>query len=221
MTLEERLLAGIEFDTNGWGCWLWSGYATRGYGTLKFQGVKDRAHRWAWKAWRGAIPADRPHICHHCDTPACIRLDHLFAGTHAENMVDRLRKGRQVGTILQAADIPAIRARAAAAEMLITIAADYGVDPCTISDIVHQRTWRHIHSRGDTHMARRRRIEWFTTHLGVRVTIEMINDALFLVLNPPAKATTTMLPLDATDLEDFKLLIDTAIEKLAAEDASA
>ncbi len=33
-------------------------------------------------------------VCHHCDVPNCIRPDHLFLGTKADNTADMIRKGR-------------------------------------------------------------------------------------------------------------------------------
>jgi hypothetical protein len=63
-------------------------------------------------------------------------------------------------------------------------------------------------------MARRRRIDYFSTHLGVRVTIETSGGQTALVLRPPAGALIVSVPLDAADLDDFRLLIDTAAERL-------
>ena len=41
----------------------------------------------------GSIPR-KLEVCHHCDVPRCIADEHLFLGTHADNMHDAVMKGR-------------------------------------------------------------------------------------------------------------------------------
>lgn len=64
-----------------------------GYGHLRHNGKKWYAHRLAWTQVNGEIPP-KMFVCHKCDNPACIRLDHLFLGTAKDNYVDALKKGR-------------------------------------------------------------------------------------------------------------------------------
>lgn len=76
------------------GCWIWMGaQSTRGYGSIKFKGSSEKAHRLSYRAFVGPIP-DGMHVLHKCDTPSCVNPDHLFCGTHTDNMRDKERKGR-------------------------------------------------------------------------------------------------------------------------------
>lgn len=136
------------------GCWLWLGAAdNNGYGTFRGGRNKRKAHRLAYAAFVGPIP-EGMHVCHHCDTPACVNPEHLFLGTHADNMADCARKGRartqrkilsrprgerHHNVVLSTADVIAIRASSMPQR---TLAALYGVCQGTISHIKTGRNRR-------------------------------------------------------------------------------
>lgn len=52
-----------------------------------------RAHQMAYVAVCGPIPEGKI-VCHHCDNPACINPEHLYAGTWKSNVHDCIRRGR-------------------------------------------------------------------------------------------------------------------------------
>lgn len=79
------------------GCWLWTGMKNRnGYGMINNRPSKTRnlAHRVSWETANQIPIPDGMFVCHHCDTPACVRPDHLFIGTKEDNSADCSMKGR-------------------------------------------------------------------------------------------------------------------------------
>jgi HNH endonuclease len=85
------------------GCLLWTGSkSSKGYGRFGVGNREDGfrtelAHRVAWVMAGREITPERPHILHDCpagDNPACCEIEHLWAGTKAENNRDMAIKGR-------------------------------------------------------------------------------------------------------------------------------
>lgn len=92
--VEERFWSKVE-KTDG--CWLWTACVDQaGYGKFGEGGQGGRtlraprvSYEWAY----GPIP-DGLYVLHRCDTPACVRPDHLFLGNAKDNALDVAKKGR-------------------------------------------------------------------------------------------------------------------------------
>lgn len=73
------------------GCWLWTG-TLHPDGNYGIKGMY-KAHKLFYEMMFGPVP-DGLCVCHTCDVPCCVNPDHLWLGTHLENMRDKARKGR-------------------------------------------------------------------------------------------------------------------------------
>jgi hypothetical protein len=77
-------------------CWLWTS-TVNSSGVARFSiGQKQhQASRVSWLIHNGPFDLSL-FMCHKCDNPRCVNPDHLFLGTHLDNMADMRAKGRSV-----------------------------------------------------------------------------------------------------------------------------
>lgn len=140
------------------GCIEWTGGTTRkGYGLFspsdrKTRGQMVPAHRWLYEQVHGTVPA-HIDVCHSCDNPPCVNVDHLFAGTRKENMEEAVRKGRTSHVArnkgeshpmrkLSAAQVNEVRALRQSGCSLGFIANIYGISVQQVSRIALNQSWR-------------------------------------------------------------------------------
>lgn len=123
-----------------------------GYGLIQVENRACLAHRVAWADTHGPVP-DGLCVCHHCDNPKCINVEHLFLGTRGENTADMVAKGRQRGAVGgrnffavltddQAQHIKIIVATGVVRRR--AVAAAFGVSTATIDAIRTGRHWKHV-----------------------------------------------------------------------------
>jgi hypothetical protein len=154
LSVEDRVFPRI--DKNGPnGCHIFTGAKDGcGYGRVKMKGRGIPVHRWMWEYHNGQIP-EGVQVLHRCDNPACVNVEHLFLGTHADNMKDKAAKGRSHNvpsgmrhkrpmakiTEEQARQIKALLARG---YRQCDIAQDFGVSRNLVSEIKLGKTWTHV-----------------------------------------------------------------------------
>jgi hypothetical protein len=88
-----------KYEIKDSGCWIWTG-GTRpnGKGVLYPKHWNENkkaigAHRFSYIIHHGIIE-DGIYVCHKCDTPLCVNPEHLFLGSHQDNMKDMTEKNR-------------------------------------------------------------------------------------------------------------------------------
>lgn len=134
-------------------CHLWTGYCdSYGYGHFRYEGTMKLAHRVMNMLKHGKLPK-RIEVCHYCDNTSCINDDHLFRGTHKQNVHDMRHKGRAVDNKgssngrakLNESAILKIRKLYATGEYTQErLGKEFGVDRSMISYIILGKTWGHV-----------------------------------------------------------------------------
>lgn len=129
------------------GCQIWIGNTDdSGYGQIKVNGRVEKTHRIAWSLKNGPIP-NGMQVLHKCDTPCCCNEQHLFLGSHDDNMDDMVSKGRARSVYgernrhakLTVEQVHEIRSDNRVHQV---IADEYGVSQVQISNIKRGVSWR-------------------------------------------------------------------------------
>jgi predicted DNA-binding protein YlxM (UPF0122 family) len=156
--LKAKLLSNYVERDGGYAtpCWEWLGSwgGSNGYGSVWWKGRNHRAHRLLWQCHYGEIPEDI-FICHHCDNPWCIRLEHLFADTAESNTADMIAKGRDAFSWMNRGELSGhthltneqvleIRRKCAAGMTHDEIAEQYQIERQAVSNINSGKTWAHL-----------------------------------------------------------------------------
>lgn len=134
-------------------CWLWQGGRFRrrgGYGRFCLAKRRRRAHRVAWELTHGAIPVGQV-VRHSCDTPACVNPAHLLLGAQADNVSDRVERGREGnrkgvrnGRAKVTPEVVRDIRQRSRVETLVSIARDVGLSATAVGHIVQRKLWPHV-----------------------------------------------------------------------------
>lgn len=146
-------------------CWEWQAYRTpNGYGQFGIGSSVFLSSRIAW-AMANGTPEFPLHVLHKCDNPPCVNPNHLFLGTHADNVADMFAKGRacvgearklamhgkvaygekHVAAKLTDEKVLLIRAMyASGGESHATLGRRFGVTGTCIQAVLERRNWKHI-----------------------------------------------------------------------------
>jgi hypothetical protein len=149
LSAEERFAKSVA-KTDG--CWLWKASKDKnGYGIFRGElaGVMfTRAHRFSYALHTGDLLVNM-HALHTCDNPSCVNPDHLFSGTNADNMRDKVQKGRSRAPVGEQNGHAILTERQVRRILkdprpYAEIAAQYNVAASTIGSIKQRYSWKHI-----------------------------------------------------------------------------
>lgn len=101
--ISAKLASGLTKPSED-SCWEWTRQRlSGGYGVIfigqsrnangKFDTGKSYVHRVAFVLANKRMPLGG-NVLHRCDNPPCANPSHLFEGTHADNIADKISKGR-------------------------------------------------------------------------------------------------------------------------------
>lgn len=148
-----RLIERFESQINKieGSCWLWTGeIATHGGGVLRIGGQILSAYRISYEIYMGEIPKDMC-VCHTCDVRSCVNPEHLWIGTHAENMADAAKKNRMhpgeqsaQSKLKNEQVIEIVNLYKTGNYSQQQIAEMFGVEHTIISGIITGKNWKHL-----------------------------------------------------------------------------
>ena len=112
-----------------------------GYGHVCENGIQKRASRFIWSYYNGDVP-NNLLVCHKCDNPLCVNIDHLFLGTHKDNYNDMISKNRdnRFSKLKENDVIDIYKSDLSTKDLSIK----FNVSKSTINSIKHKVYWKKI-----------------------------------------------------------------------------
>lgn len=131
-------------------CITWKGSIRKsGYGAFNYFGKTIGAHRAAYLLFVGEI-GNGLMVCHRCDNRSCVNINHLFLGSHQDNMNDMKEKKRHsygvknIKNKLNESQIREIKRKLKMNEGAFKISKEFNVSCALICDIKKNKLWKHI-----------------------------------------------------------------------------
>lgn len=165
--LKSRFWAKVDKKVGQNGCWLWTGYLNQdGYGRIWIETRMVMAHRVAYAITNSDVP-ENLSVCHSCDNPGCVNPEHLWLGSHLENMTDmyqkkrrkaasgkkngthtrpdKVRRGEKNNTAkLTPTEVAEIRNLSQQGVSRLQLSQTYKVSIFAIRQIITKKSWQHI-----------------------------------------------------------------------------
>ena len=130
-------------------CWPWAKRRFKtGYGKFRIWGRVYKANRVAYFVAHKVDPGALC-VCHTCDNPDCVNPAHLFLGTPADNVADKMRKNRHVASPgerhgmhkLTETQVLAIRQADGSQRAIAKL---FGISQKQVFSILHRKSWKHL-----------------------------------------------------------------------------
>jgi hypothetical protein len=140
-----RILPNVKKMPSG--CWEWQGHSPvkSGYGRISIKGRRVLVHRLMMGEPDG-------HVLHKCDNTKCVNPEHLYVGTHADNMRDKKERGRCPD--MKGEKNPSAGMTEEQAQNVVnllhqgvrqcTIIRETGLSQTQVNYIARGRTWNHL-----------------------------------------------------------------------------
>jgi hypothetical protein len=139
------------------GCVVWTAGKDRdGYGKFSIKHRSYRAHRVAYAYFikkNSTFMTSDLLVCHRCDNPSCVALNHLFEGTNHDNVKDMISKGRK--KVIKRNESAQAKLSSEDVDLIIhliknkkilqkDLARLYGVSRALICLVADRKSWKHL-----------------------------------------------------------------------------
>lgn len=133
-------------------CWEWTAGTSKPYRYGVFHPRKPLtvgAHRFSLELKLGRPIKPGMYACHTCDYPPCVNPNHLYEGTHQDNVNDAVRRdrhkrGERGAEILTDNAVISMREEVAGGMLVSDAAVKYGVSRAMASMVTSGKRWGHI-----------------------------------------------------------------------------